>query len=151
MIKTFTYQDQQFLPVSSELLFDFFSKPDNLSKITPTSSGFRVVESSKSQIDQGVVIKYRLKIMGIPVYWVARIEEWLPNLYFTDVQVKGPFAYYKHRHILEKAEGGTIIRDELEYRLPLGFIGALFGNFFVRQELKRTFAFRKQKMEELFN
>lgn len=151
MGKKFYFQDQQFLSVSSEELFLFFSNPDNLSRITPASSGFRVLESSKPVIEKGVVIKYRLKIMGIPVSWVAQIEDWVPNMSFTDVQLKGPFAYYKHKHILEKVEGGTLIRDELEYRLPLGLIGALLGNYFVRHEFKRTFSFRKKKMEELFS
>jgi ligand-binding SRPBCC domain-containing protein len=150
MAKYFTYTDQQFLPVSSEVLFDFFSVPENLSKITPKETAFQVVACSKPKIEQGVVLKYKLYQLGIPVFWVAKIEEWVPNHYFVDVQISGPFAEYRHKHILKQAEGGTLILDELEYRLPLGAFGAFFGNFWVRKTLKKTFEFRKMRMEQLF-
>ncbi len=150
MAKFFKYTDQQFLPVSPEVLFDFFSVPENLSKITPPETAFQVVESSKQRIEQGVVLKYKLHQFGIPVFWVAKIEEWVPYQYFIDVQMSGPFAEYRHKHSLQQVEGGTLILDELEYRLPLGFLGALCGNFWVRRMLKKTFEFRKLRMEQLF-
>jgi uncharacterized protein len=150
MGKKFNYTDQQFLPVSPEVLFEFFSVPENLSKITPPETAFQVVETSKERIEQGVVLKYKLHQLGIPVFWVAKIEEWVPNHYFVDVQISGPFAEYRHKHTLQQTEGGTLILDELEYRLPLGLVGAFFGNFWVRRMLKKTFEFRKMRMEQIF-
>jgi ligand-binding SRPBCC domain-containing protein len=148
--KLYTYQSQQFLPVEASELFQFFSVPENLSKLTPPETGFQVVHTTDERIVQNTRLTYRLKQMGIPMKWVAKIEEWNPDESFTDVQVKGPFAWYKHRHILEKTEGGTIIRDELQYRLPFGWLGELFGNYFVRKTLEKTFRYRQEKMIELF-
>ncbi len=150
MSKLFTYKSEQFLPVEPSVLFEFFSVPENLSKLTPPETGFRVVHTTHSRIVQNTQLTYSIKQMGIPMKWVAQIEEWMPNAYFTDVQIKGPFAWYKHKHILEKTTGGTIVRDELQYRLPGGWLGALIGQRWVQKTLQQTFQYRQDKMRELF-
>ena len=48
-----------------------------------------------------------------------------------------------HTHRFLEAPGGqTLPRDEIDYTLPLGAIGAALGGRMVRQRLERMFKFR---------
>jgi ligand-binding SRPBCC domain-containing protein len=62
---------------------------------------------------------------------------------FADRQVDGPFAYWYHRHLFsDDGQGGTILRDEVDYRLPLGLLGERLGQRFVESRLKKMFDYR---------
>jgi ligand-binding SRPBCC domain-containing protein len=150
MAKEYIFTDEQFVPASPEALFHFFSKPENLEKITHPDMGFQVLRSSTPVITQGTEIEYRLHQMGIPLKWKANIEEWVPNQYFVDVQASGPFHTYRHKHSLYPVPGGTKIVDELRYTLPLGFLGSLVAGTIISNQMKATFAYRKLRMLELF-
>ncbi len=72
--------------------------------------------------------------------------------WFADRQVRGPFAYWYHRHLfLEDGEEGTLLRDEVDYRPPLGRIGQILGSRLIEAKLKKMFDYRhaitKQIME----
>jgi hypothetical protein len=62
----------------------------------------------------GALIDYRLSLLGLPVPWRTRIEEWHPGHGFTDRQLHGPYARWVHRHRFVPADGGTWLRDEVE-------------------------------------
>lgn len=150
MAKEYIFTDEQFVPASPEELFHFFSKPENLEKITHPDMGFKVIHASTPVIEAGTKIEYSLKQMGIPLRWKAHIAEWVPFQYFVDVQVAGPFHTYKHKHSLYPVPGGTKVVDELRYVLPLGFLGRWVAGRMIRKQMQNTFAYRKQRMLALF-
>jgi ligand-binding SRPBCC domain-containing protein len=49
--------------------------------------------------------------------------------YFADVQEKGPFKNWRHRHqfLAETRSGiaGTAVRDVIDYEVGFGFVGAM--------------------------
>ncbi len=59
---------------------------------------------------------------------------------FADRQESGPFAWWYHRHhFVDDGQGGTILRDEVEYQAPLGRIGHWLGGWLIRRKLDRMF------------
>jgi len=69
---------------------------------------------------------------------------------FADRQVHGPFSYWYHRHLfLDDTQGGTILRDEVNYRLPLGMLGEFLGQSFVESRLQKMFDYRHRVTKEL--
>lgn len=88
-------------------------------------------------------------MFGVPVTWVSKITEYEPGLRFADVQVKGPYAYWRHEHSFEDAEGGTIMRDSVQYRLPFGILGSAV-NPAVRGQLRDIFDYRARVIGERF-
>jgi hypothetical protein len=69
---------------------------------------------------------------------------------FADRQESGPFAYWYHRHhFLDNGSGGTLLRDEIEYVLPLGAFGQAFGGWLVRRKLDEMFVYRHEKTRSL--
>ena len=70
----------------------------------------------------------------MPVRWLSEITEWDPPDGFCDVQRKGPYRLWAHRHTFEEVEGGTLVTDSVDYRVPGG---ALVNRLFVAGELRR--------------
>jgi ligand-binding SRPBCC domain-containing protein len=71
---------------------------------------------------------------------VAYVE----NQRFEDVMHKGPFAYWHHKHLFSARGQQCLLRDEIDYELPLGVLGRVFGGHFARRKLERMFAFRHE-------
>jgi uncharacterized protein (TIGR01777 family) len=130
-------------------VFPFFSDPANLGRITPAFLRFRVLGTTTTEMGNGTLINYALRLHGIPLRWQSRIESWAPPRVFIDTQTRGPYALWHHTHEFEPDDGGTIIRDLVRYRLPFGALGDWIGNGLVRLDLAAIFDFRRQRIQEL--
>lgn len=141
------------IQASPEEVFAFHESPSALSLLIPPWEKMQVVESSGSlRVGSRVVLAGR--VLGIlPVRWVAEHVEYDPPHLFADVQRAGPFRSWLHRHrILDDGHGVTLLRDEIEYQLPMGKVGRLLGGWLVQRKLKAMFDYRhcktKQAVEE---
>jgi ligand-binding SRPBCC domain-containing protein len=133
----------QRLPGPPDKVFEFFADAQNLEAITPPWLRFRVITPGPIEMRAGALIEYRLKLHGVPVRWLTRIEEWEAGRRFVDVQVRGPYRLWHHTHTFEAdGEGGTMVRDSVRYALPLGPLGELAQRLFVARDLRRIFDHR---------
>ena len=96
----------------------------------------------------GAHIDYRLRFRGFPIKWRSEILVWEPPHRFVDSQTKGPYRKWVHEHNFAEREGGTIASDHVEYAVPGG---ALVNALFVRRDVERIFAYRRQRLIELFD
>lgn len=141
---------EQWFPKKKAELFPFFSDARNLEAITPKILHFRVLKTSTKNVEEGTLIDYRLRINGIPAFWRTRIESWNPPTEFVDTQLRGPYARWHHTHSFYDMAGGTLMRDRVLYRLPMGFIGRLLAGWKVRQDVRHIFSFRHRTLEDKF-
>ena len=95
----------------------------------------------------GTLIDYRLGIHGLPLRWRTEITKWNPPVSFVDVQRRGPYILWHHTHTFAEQHGGTLCRDAVRYR-PRG--GALMNRLFVRRDVERIFAFRRERLVRIF-
>ena len=140
---------EQLVPLARDAAFAFFSDPRNLEAITPPFLGFRIVDQSTAEMREGTELTYRLRIHGVPVTWRSKIAEWCSNEGFVDVQLKGPYAKWRHTHSFHDRGSATLIRDHVLYRLPLGKLGHWVGGRFVAADVKRIFEYRAARTAEL--
>jgi ligand-binding SRPBCC domain-containing protein len=140
---------EQFVPRPIGEVFAFFSRAGNLERITPPWLAFGLLTPEPEQMRAGTLIEYRLRLHRIPLRWISRIERWEPGRAFEDVQVKGPYRLWHHRHEFRAAGGGTLVQDHVSYSLPLGPIGELAHALFVERDLARVFAYRHAAVKEL--
>lgn len=144
------FEREQWLPHDPGEVFEFFSDVRNLERITPPFLNFNVRDLSTKELGEGTLINYSLRLHGLPMRWQSRIEDWKPNERFVDTQTSGPYALWHHTHEFEPHNGGTIVRDRVRYRLPLGALGDLVAGAWIRSDLRRIFDYRRLQMMSLF-
>ena len=74
--------------------------------------------------------------------WVARHTAYDPPRSFEDVQERGPFRRWRHRHVVEPHPQGATLRDEIDYEPPLGPLGRLAEPFLIKPRLRKLFDYR---------
>lgn len=144
------FETTLFLPYTVEEIFPFFAEARNLERITPPLLHFKVLSQSTPSITQGTIFDYRLKIRGVPCHWRSLIHEWEENHHFVDCQLKGPYSLWHHLHEFIPQEGGTLMRDRVIYRLPLGRFGDLAAGWFVSRDVRGIFEYREKVIKEIF-
>ncbi|MDP2711656.1 MAG: SRPBCC family protein [Solirubrobacteraceae bacterium] len=138
------------LPGAPEDAFAFFADARNLEAITPPLLRFRVVTPGPIAMGAGTLIRYRLRVRGVPVSWLTEITEWEPPDRFVDEQLRGPYALWQHTHTFEALDGGgTLMRDVVRYALPLGPLGELARRAFVARDVEAIFAYRAERIGQL--
>ncbi len=138
-----TFVTEQAVAAGIEETFDFFSDAANLDAITPAFLNFQILTTPPIVMREGALIEYRLVLLGIPIYWLTRIDEWIPGRSFTDTQLRGPYARWVHRHSFIPLRDGTLIRDQVEYALPLSYLSAPVHRMFVRPMIQEIFTHRR--------
>jgi ligand-binding SRPBCC domain-containing protein len=138
------------LPLPREELFHFFSAAENLERITPPELKFSIVTPTPIQMGAGALIDYRLSLFGLPFRWQTEITQWEPPHAFVDTQLRGPYAQWIHLHRFTPVEGGTLMEDQVRYRLPVPVLG-MAGLPVVKLQLRRIFSYRERRIRELLN
>src|SRR5204863_7975531 len=116
-------------------VFAFFADPTNLPRITPPALDVRLVTRAPA-MTTGAVLDYRIRWLGVPVRWRAFVREYDPPYRFLDVQLRGPYARWEHRHRFLEEDDGTVVEDRVVYRLPLGPLGRLAHTVLVGRQLR---------------
>ena len=141
----------QDLPIDLETAWDFFSSPKNLATITPDSLDFQVLSDLPDTMYPGMFIKYRVKpLAGIPMTWVTEITYVEHMKFFVDEQRVGPYSIWHHQQYFEEIPGGTRMIDIVDYKLPMGPLGAIMHGPVVKPRLKEIFDYRWDKLIEVF-
>jgi ligand-binding SRPBCC domain-containing protein len=144
------YVARQFAPVQGDAVFGFFSDAGNLEKLTPPWLNFHILRQSTPDVREGTIIDYTLKIHGVPVKWKTLIADWRPGVSFVDTQLKGPYSKWHHTHTFRKVPGGTLLGDEVIYRVPGGFLGKWILGAWIKGDVNAIFAYRRKVIDELF-
>jgi ligand-binding SRPBCC domain-containing protein len=164
---------EQWVPVSIEKVFLFYANPNNLPRIMPPETRTQLAALSLlppptasteqpaianrnllAGVGSEIVTSFRLfPFLPFRTQWVALIIEFEWNHHFVDIQKKGPFKRFKHRHEfsveMRSGTSGTIVRDVIEYDAGFGVLGDLAHKFFIERQLRRTFRYRQKKLEKL--
>ena len=168
------FQAEQWLPYPVEHVFAFFANPENLPRLMMGWQKARIEEASFAPppprppvadpalrfggIAAGAGTRMTLSFRPFPfspirVPWDATISEFAWNDHFCDTQGRGPFAFWHHCHHItaEARDGvpGSLLRDEVEFEMPLGPLGEVARRLFIERQFKSMFDFRHKRTAEL--
>lgn len=142
-----------FVPQPLDVVWDFFSRPENLLKITPKGV-FKSIQTPLEGVEmyEGMIIQYTIApILNIPMNWVTEITKIKDKEYFVDEQRFGPYAFWHHQHHFKAVAGGTEMRDILHYKVPLPIIGDIADAILVDGQVEKIFAYRTEVVNTLFD
>lgn len=152
-METYFFNAEQFLPITINKAWEFFSDAENLAVITPPALGFKVLSPVKDQeIYEGMLIDYKVSpLFNVPLHWRTQISKVDKPYSFTDRQLKGPYKLWEHTHHFFEKENGILMKDRVKYQLPYGIIGEVAHSVLVRDKIEDIFAYRKQVLNQIFN
>jgi ligand-binding SRPBCC domain-containing protein len=142
-----TFESELWLPQPREKVFSFFADARNLQTITPPWLDFQITNTDPIEMKTGARIDYRLKVHGIPIRWQSEITVWEPPHRFVDEQRKGPYRDWIHEHTFDERDGGTVVKDRVQYSVPGG---KLVNKLFVSKDVMKIFAFRRDSLRTIF-
>lgn len=142
---------QQFLPISVEEAWDFFSRPENLNEITPDDMAFEILTKDIPKMHQGMIIQYNVSPFPmVKMGWVTEITHVEEQRLFVDEQRFGPYSFWHHQHMFEPKDGGVLMTDVVHYKVPLGIVGKLINGLVVRNKVNAIFEYRTEMLQNKF-
>lgn len=150
----YTLESKQILKGSIEAIWDFFSRPENLNKITPDDLKFKITTPNlPEKTYAGQIISYEIEIFPmVKNYWVTEISQVVDRQLFVDEQRFGPYAMWHHEHhFVQQAPNEILMIDRISYKLPFGLIGRWIAGGLIEKKLKKIFTYRFETCEQLFN
>ncbi len=147
-MKIHTLDTEIWLPLPIETVFEFFGDAGNLNTLTPPWLNFQILTPPPITMGVGTLIDYKLRIRGMPIRWQTEITRWDPPFAFEDRMNRGPYRHWLHTHTFEVENGGTKIRDHVDYAVPGWFVEPLVHRLMVAPDLQTIFEYRQQKIRE---
>src|SRR6266545_625022 len=139
---TFTLRSP--MPVSAEELYAWHARPLAFQRLQPPWEEANIVKQEGQFGTDGFRLTMRTKTVGpFKGTWVADAFDFQPGRRFQDRCLKGPFPFWNHTHLMiPNGENVSHLEDLIEYRVPLGLPGRVFGGGMVRRRLAAVFAYR---------
>ncbi len=132
------------IAASAERVFAFHEEPDAFERLQPPWQTTEIVQPPAS-LEVGTRVVVKIKVGPFWQTIVAEHVDYEPGRMFADRMVEGPFASWLHRHVVTpKGPDRCVLTDDIEYELPLGWLGRVFGGWFARWNLERMFEFRHE-------
>ena len=139
---------ESLIHASPERVFAFHEQAGALELLLPPWESARVIESARiSELGARAIVETRI-VGPIRVQWIAQHTSYDPPHMFEDIQIKGPFRSWRHRHLIEPHGDGAILRDEIDYEPPLGFIGRALAPLLIERRLRKLFDYRHKVTRE---
>lgn len=136
------FRKRSHLPVPAARAFRWHESAGALEKLIPPGDPVEVV-SRTGGIRNGARVVLRIRIGPFHRLWIAEHQEFQQDRQFQDVQIEGPFAFWRHTHRFEPdGDAACWLEDRVEYQLPFGWLGQAVAGWAVDRKLQQMFAYR---------
>ena len=155
-----TFNSQLTVAASIEAVWDRFQDVETfLPALTPPEQGLEIKHALPLPPQVGTTLKMTMAGLFGRIQWTAKYVEFAPphgtitgtEARFVDEQTTGPFKRWTHTHEFVAVDSQTTrCIDHIDYAAPLGPLGWIADLVFIRRKLRKTFAYRDEKMLETF-
>jgi uncharacterized protein len=131
------------MPANAGEVFAWHRRPEAFLELVPPWE--RVSVESNAPIENGAELTLRVRLGPFSRDWIARIYDVVEGRQFRDLQLRGPFRYWQHSHLMEPLdEHRSMLEDRVTYALWGGTLAHAVAGWFVRRKLRRLFEYRHE-------
>ncbi|MDA3614226.1 SRPBCC family protein [Polluticaenibacter yanchengensis] len=132
-----------------EICFDLSTSIDVHQISTEGTNEKAIAGRTSGLITLGETVTWRARHFGIYQTLTSKITEYRRPYHFTDEMISGAFKSIKHDHYFEYEHGFTRMKDQFEFRSPLGILGEMFNNLVLTEYMKRFIVQRNKVIKTL--
>jgi ligand-binding SRPBCC domain-containing protein len=141
---------ETFIAAHPEVVFDIARDVSAHTK-SASFTGERAVAPGRTEglLELGDIVTFEGVHFGIRQRFTAKIVEFDRPRRFVDELVKAAFKSMRHVHEFEPRDGGTLMRDTLDWVSPLGILGLIADKIAVRRHLQNFVARKQQALKDI--
>jgi ligand-binding SRPBCC domain-containing protein len=124
-----------------EKVWAFHERDDILDLLSPPKGKPHIV-ARKGKLATGSRVEFLVPIGPFRVRWLALHVDHEMNHFFVDEQIRGPFRYWKHEHLMEPEKDGTRLTDRILFSLPLAPVSDWLAGWLVKMQVRALFHHR---------
>ena len=132
-----------------ELVFDLSRDLDVHARTVPQTNERATGSSDGRRIGPGDTLTFEAAHFGVRQRLVSRITAFERPTLFADELVSGAFHSLRHTHTFEAVDGGTLMRDRLEFTSPLGILGKIADALFLERYMRRFLETRNANLKRI--
>lgn len=144
-----TFERELHLPVSTDTAYEWHARPGALDRLLPPWDKVDIIRRSNG-ISPGTQAEMQVSTPIGKKRWVAEhLAAELPEdaqqgiRQFVDIALQSPFKSWRHEHtFLPTATDHTILRDRIQFEMPMEAFGGGLAKGMVLGMLNQMFAFR---------
>ena len=147
------YTSRLSVPVSAAELFRWHERPGAFERLAPPWQPVSLRQHDGIRDGDRAVIHLGPDAVGID--WVAEHGGYDDACLdgdgacgFEDTQASGPFAAWHHVHRMVPGPGGSVLEDDVTFRLPLAPVSEAVGGRLALGQVERMFAYRHRVTHE---
>jgi ligand-binding SRPBCC domain-containing protein len=155
---------EQWVPFPVARVFAFFADPRNLPRLMPAWQDARIDSIELQPPETGppyaagrgsrILLSFRpVPLSPVRLRWLALIDDYLADHHFCDLQVTGPFGYWRHCHLVSAEPHGdapgTRVTDVVDYQWLRGPVNRAIDRLGGRLQMRLLFHHRQRQLLRL--
>lgn len=134
---------------SRSRVFEVLTQPENLHDLLRGDIYVEIINSLE-KLSVGCEVKMAMTRYGVKQLVRLRVDDYLVGHRIMYHQVEGFFKTWSHIMKFENhGEGYTLVTDLVDYTLPLGLLGNISDDLFIKSDMTRLLQARLERAVEL--
>jgi ligand-binding SRPBCC domain-containing protein len=124
-------------PRSAREMFDL-ARDVGVHTRSQAASGERAIAGvTDGLIGPGEDVTWKARHFGVPFSLTSRVTEFEMPVRFVDQQTRGPFKFFRHEHLFQPADSGSVMIDRIHFAAPFGVLGKVVEQLVLERHLRR--------------
>ncbi|HEX8652116.1 MAG TPA: SRPBCC family protein [Pyrinomonadaceae bacterium] len=140
---------ETFIKAPPELCFDLARSVD-VHMASTNHTGERAIGGITSgMMNLGDEVTWEGTHFRIRQHLTSRITAFDRPRMFVDEMQRGAFKHWRHTHLFEEQDDGTLMIDDADYASPLGLLGRIFDKLLLESHMTRLLITRNNHIKKV--
>ena len=140
---------ETFINAPAEVCFDLMRDIRVHTQTTSQTNEKAVAGVTDGKIGLGQTVTFEGTHFGMRQRLTVKVTEVDRPRLFVDEMIEGRFKAFKHIHEFTPENGGTLMRDTLEWTAPFGILGRIVDKVLLKRHFLALVGKRNRKLKEI--